>query len=206
MGHARVNTRAMAALNLVRLARDTSELREHVRASFSSAPGEGAGTSGNGAGEQHPAAAEVVLRVPSRVRPIPRWRMRAVGLAGQFALLLGFGTWMMSTDEVTAVASRILHVHPLVQVKTDQPDVGLIVRMPARYVPGTAARLAAAGIHASFSDQGVVPSASTVAALRALGDEVLPEVPGSAVLRWVSIRSTLDSQARALGLRHRPFY
>ena len=40
VGHARVNTRAMAALDLVRLANDTSELREHVRASFSSAPGE----------------------------------------------------------------------------------------------------------------------------------------------------------------------
>src|SRR5213075_1759683 len=37
VGHARVNTRAMAALDLVRLAHDTSELREEVRASF--APG-----------------------------------------------------------------------------------------------------------------------------------------------------------------------
>ena len=38
VGHARVNTRAMAALDLVRLANDTSELREHVRASFAEAP------------------------------------------------------------------------------------------------------------------------------------------------------------------------
>src|SRR6202020_957093 len=34
VGHARVNTRAMAALDLVRLANDTTELREHVQASF----------------------------------------------------------------------------------------------------------------------------------------------------------------------------
>src|SRR5207244_11994413 len=34
VGHARVNTRAMAAFDLVRLAKDTSQLREHVRASF----------------------------------------------------------------------------------------------------------------------------------------------------------------------------
>jgi UDP-N-acetylglucosamine:LPS N-acetylglucosamine transferase len=34
VGHARLNTRAMADLNLLRLANDTSELREHVRASF----------------------------------------------------------------------------------------------------------------------------------------------------------------------------
>ena len=36
VGHARVNTRAMAALDLVRLANDTKELREHVQASFAS--------------------------------------------------------------------------------------------------------------------------------------------------------------------------
>src|SRR5204862_10047 len=73
-------------------------------------------------------------------------------------------------------------------------------------VPNTAARLAGAGVHVSFSDNGRVPPASTIATLRALGDEVLPEVPGSAPLRWVRTRSTLDSQARALGLHHRFYY
>src|SRR5436190_2207262 len=151
-------------------------------------------------------AAAVVLGAPRRVRPIPRWRLQAAAVASQLFLLLGAGTWMMSTDEVTAVASKILHVHPLEQVKTDRPDVGLIVRMPAQDVPRTAARLAAAGIYASFSDSGSVPSASTIATLRALGDEVLPELPGLAALRWVRTRSTLDSQARALGLHHRFYY
>src|SRR5204863_8971851 len=146
------------------------------------------------------------LGAPRRVRPIPRWRLQAAAVASQLFLLLGAGTWMMSTDEVTAVASKILHVHPLEQVKTDRPDVGLIVRMPAQDVPRTAARLAAAGIHASFSDSGSVPSASTIATLRALGDEVLPELPGLAALQWVRTRSTLDSQARALGLHHRFYY
>src|SRR5208282_3346841 len=37
VGHARLNTRAMANLNLLRLANDTNELREHVRASFAEA-------------------------------------------------------------------------------------------------------------------------------------------------------------------------
>ena len=205
VGHARVNTREMAALDLVRLAHDTSELRQEVRASFAAsakAPADGAARA---RGAEEPQAADVVLAAPRRVRPIPRWRLRAVAVVSQALLLLGAGTWMMSTDEVTAVASRILHVHPLVQVKTDRPDVGVIVRMPAKDVPSTAARLAGAGIHVSFSDFGAVPAASTIAALRALGDEVLPEVPGSAALRWVRTRSTLDSQRRALGL-HRRFY
>src|SRR5205085_1520798 len=69
VGHARLNTRAMADLDLVRLARDTRELREHVRASFA---GEGRGP-GPGAHErgQALAAAELLLDVPRRVRPIP---------------------------------------------------------------------------------------------------------------------------------------
>src|SRR6202041_3658892 len=34
VGHARLNTRAMATLDLLRLANNTDELREHVQASF----------------------------------------------------------------------------------------------------------------------------------------------------------------------------
>ncbi len=37
VGHARLNTRAMAALDLLRLANDTDELRTHVQASFADA-------------------------------------------------------------------------------------------------------------------------------------------------------------------------
>jgi hypothetical protein len=204
VGHARVNTRAMAAFDLVRLAKDTSQLREHVRASFA---GSGAAPLGEArARTRDAAAADVVLGAPRRVRPIPRWRLRAVAIGTQLALLLGAGTWMMSTDEVTALASRILSVHALAKVKTNRPEVVVIVRMPARAVTGVAALLASRGTHVSFADDGRVPSPAMVAALRSLGDEVLPEAPSSPVLRWVRTRAVLHSQARALGLRHRFFY
>jgi hypothetical protein len=113
---------------------------------------------------------------------------------------------MMSTDEVTALASRILSVHALAKVKTNRPEVGVIVRMPTRAVTGVAALLASRGTHVSFADDGRVPAPAVVAALRSLGDEVLPEAPSSPVLRWVRTRSVLHSQARALGLHHRYFY
>ncbi len=207
VGHARVNTRAMAALDLVRLANDTTELREHVRASFA---GEAEGLAGPANGEDAVvndlAAADVVLQAPHRVRVIPRWRLRTVALATQLVLLLGVGTWMMSTDEVTALASKILHVHPLAKVKTSQPDVGLIVHVPPGDASQVALELARQGIHASFADDGGVPSPVMVAKLRALGDEVVPEVPGSSVLRWVRTRGLLRAQARALGLHHHFYY
>jgi processive 1,2-diacylglycerol beta-glucosyltransferase len=232
VGHARVNTRAMAALDIVRLANDTKELREHVRASFAAsglaqaAAAVQPGDRHNGAsGESvspvqatvtaattapvrvaEPAAADVVLDARHRVRPIPRWRLRAVALATQLALLIGIGTWMMSTDEVTAVAGKLLHVHALAVVKTNQPEVGLIVHAPSDQLAPLASQLAARGIHASFADDGVAPPPATIAKVRALGDEIVPEVPGSSILRWVRTRAVLHAQARALGLRHHFYY
>jgi processive 1,2-diacylglycerol beta-glucosyltransferase len=223
VGHARVNTRAMAALDLVRLANDTTELREHVRASFAARPEAIAGevpqaaaepgasspvNASNGAKALNDlAAADVVLQAPRRVRPIPRWRLRTVALATQLVLLLGVGTWMASTDEVTALASKILHVHPLKQVKTDQPDVGLIVHVPvAGDVSLVASELASRGIHVSFADDGTVPSPSTIGYLRSLGDELVPEVTGHSIFHWVRTRGALHAQARALGLGHRYYF
>jgi processive 1,2-diacylglycerol beta-glucosyltransferase len=206
VGHARVNTRAMAALDLVRLANDTNELREHVRASFDAEPEAPPNSDAEGAGARDLVAADVVLQVPRRVRPIPRWRLRAVALAMQAALLLFVGTWMMSTDEVTALASKILHVHPLKQVKTDQPDVGLILHVPASAVAPIASELAERGIHASFADDGGIPANATIARLRSLGDELVPEVTGHSIFHWVRTRGALHAQARALGLGRRFYF
>ena len=97
-----------------------------------------------------------------------------MAVATQLLLLLGVGTWVMSTDEVTALATRILHVQPLAQVKTTRPDVGVIVRVPAGSIGTVASELAGRGIHVSFADDGTALSAGTIATLRSFGDEVLP--------------------------------
>jgi processive 1,2-diacylglycerol beta-glucosyltransferase len=205
VGHARLNTRAMAALDLLRLANDTDELREHVRASFAADPEADGATPGDPEAEGHDAA-DVVLGVPRRVRPIPAWRLRVVAAATQLVLLFGVGSWMMSTDEVTAVAAKFLDVHPLTHVKTTRPDVGVVVHVPVPDITSVAAQLAAHGIHVSFADDAGVPSELRIDRLRSLEDELLPEVPGSAPLRWVRTRGVLRSQARALGLRKSFYY
>jgi processive 1,2-diacylglycerol beta-glucosyltransferase len=203
VGHARLNTREMAALDLLRLANDTDELREHVQASFADVRA----ADGNGAdGVQDPAAVEVVLSAPRRVRTIPRWRLRAAALATQIALVLGIGVWMMSTDEVTTLAAKVLRVHPLAHVATDQHAVAVIVRAPSARISVLASQLAANGIHVSFADDAGVPSAQRIAQLHRLHDQLLPEVPGSSLLRWLKTRALLDKQADALGLHHRFYY
>ncbi|HUB36019.1 MAG TPA: glycosyltransferase, partial [Solirubrobacteraceae bacterium] len=231
VGHARLNTRAMADLGLLRLANDTDELRAQVQASFAehhtlrgraSHPREGlvavAGQNTVAAPELadatpapkdtelDPHAVDLVLDAPRRVRPIPLWRLRLVAFATQFVLLVAISTWLMSTDEVTAFAGFFLGVHPLERVDTTKPDIGLVVRAPADQVTILAGELSGAGIHASFTDDGVDRPA-TIAELRSLHDEMVPEVPHSgSPLRWVRTRGTLRSQARALGLHHRFYF
>jgi processive 1,2-diacylglycerol beta-glucosyltransferase len=202
VGHARLNTRAMAALDLLRLANDTDELREHVVASFTeeTVPQEG------GMPAVDPAAVEVVLSAPRRVRPIPRWRLRLVAIGTQFAAIAVLGSWMMSTDEVTTLAAKVLRVHPLSHVRTDQRAVAIVVRAPSYEIPRLASRLAERKIHVSFADDAGVPSSQRIADLHKLGDELLPEVPKSSPLRWPGTRGVLHRQARALGLKHRFYY
>jgi hypothetical protein len=153
-----------------------------------------------------PSAVELVLDAPRRVRPIPLWRLRLVAFVTQLVLLVGVSTWLMSTDEVTAFAGLFLGVHPLKHVQTSNPDVGLVVRAPASEVTVLAGVLANAGIHASFTDNGL-DAKTTIAGLRALHDELVPEVPRSgSPLRWMRTRGTLRSQARALGLHHHFYF
>jgi hypothetical protein len=222
VGHARLNTRAMADLGLLRLANNTCELHEQVRASFAehhalsgrtAHPREGllaiAGQNTIAAPEladSPDSSVDLVLDAPRRVHPIPLWRLRLIAFATQFVLLLALSTWLMSTDEVTAVAALFLGGHALKQVDTTTPDVGLVVRAPADEVARLAGELERAGVHASFADNGAHASA-TIADLLVLHDELIPELPYSrSPFRWVRTRGTLRSQARALGLRHRFYF
>ncbi|HEY2571794.1 MAG TPA: glycosyltransferase, partial [Solirubrobacteraceae bacterium] len=206
VGHARLNTQAMASLQLLRLANDRRELREHVTASFATDPRDEADRAGvNGQPEPTPAA-QVVLNTPRRVRPIPRWRLRLVAAASQVVLLLGVVSWVMSTDEVTALAAKVFGVQELKHVNTDQRAVAVIARVPAGYVPVVASALASRGVHVSFADDAGVPSNERVRSVRSMGDELIPEVPASAPLRWMRTRGTLRSQARALGLPRRFYF
>lgn len=247
VGHARLNTRAMAKLDLLRLANSTDELVAHVRAAFAeraeprermlAASSDGAVEMSLGAPaasapalavqaiEAGPApaskvadwstaahdvfsgAAEVVLGVQRRVRTIPIWRTLAVTAATQLVLLLVVGTWILSTDEVRAVAGVILKVQPLAQVRTTRHDVGMIVSTPPDDITGVAHALAARGVHPAFADDGDTLGSSTIAAMRLLGDQVVPQVTASGtLLRWVHTSSMLKSQAKALDLGHRGYY
>ncbi len=213
VGHARINTRAMAELDLVRLANDTRELREHVESSFAStatatatAAAAAAAATPRSPAAGLPHAVEAVLRAPRRVRPIPAWRPRTVQIAVQLALVVTAGAWAMSTDEMLAMANTVFHIRaPLTHVPTAQRRVALIIRTPDGAVAGVAAELAAAGVHATFAEPDPQPPKPVLASLRAFGDEGLPEARHGGLLHWVLTPHLLHEQAHAYGLR-RHFY
>lgn len=235
VGHARLNTRAMADLDLLRLAGDTEDLVDQVRASFAErvpareralalagAPREVAAmehVASAGGDEPHldlaaelatrddpppeRMAVDVVLHPPRRVLPRPVWRVTLVALAAQLLVLLSAGTWIMSTDEVSALASAILRAEPLTHVRTSQHAAAVIVRSPVAQMPQIAAELSQRGIHLSFSDEGDVLAGATVATMRSLREQIVPEMPAStSLLHWLRTRGILGAQAKALGLRH----
>jgi UDP-N-acetylglucosamine:LPS N-acetylglucosamine transferase len=201
VGHARLNTVAMAELELLRLANSADELVEHVERSCAPAV---ASASRSAAAPELDAAA-IVLNTPTRVRPVPSWRPRAAQLAGVASLALTAGTWTMSTDEITALASAFLRVHPIKAVKTHRPDVALIVRTPAWAVDRVARELRSEGVRASFATTSV-PARATIADLRALGDDPIAEIKPSGSLHWLQTRAALRKQARAMHPRRHHFF
>jgi processive 1,2-diacylglycerol beta-glucosyltransferase len=208
VGHARLNTRAMADLDLLRLAGDTEDLVEQVRASFAErAPVRERALAQlvacAGDTELEPTAVEVVLDPPRRVSPRPVWRAALVTVSVQLLMLFGVGTWVMSTDEVSALASMILHAEPLTHVHTSQDAVGVIVSAPVADMTTLGQALSSEGIHVSFADDGTAPPVATVQKMHALRQQIVPQMPVSAtLLRWLRTRGILGAQARALGLRH----
>ena len=199
IGHARLNTEAMAQLDLVRLAHDAGELREHVAASCE--PGT---TPPNADGPQ---AAQVVLEAPQRISPPPRWVLRTKTLAAQAAVVLALGTWMMSTDEVAALA-KIFGVHPLTRVHTSHREVAVIVRTSGGEIVPAATALSAAGIHVSFADGAGsgAPPVQRVDAVRGAGEGLVPEASHSSFLHWLGTRGQLHRQATALKLGRHYYY
>ena len=199
VGHAKLNTRVMARHELLALAHSPAELVEQVeRAASDLSHGSRIGTRNHG-----PAASDIVLRARSRVQPLARWRTIAVRVATSVVMSLGAGVWVMSTDELDALASDLSH--PVKTVSSRGVDaVRVVVDAPPREVLTIARELRHDGLRASFA-LASVPNARTVRTLRRFGDDVIPAVRGGGGLHWLHVPAELRREARALHL-HRGFY
>jgi len=196
VAHAKLNTKRMAEHDLLALASSPEELVEHVertRRNPRDRPRARLRT-------DSPAASEIVLRAPVRVRPIARWRMVALRIATSVVMALGVGVWVMSTDEFDAIAAALSH-----QVKTlPTHAVSVVVRVPPGDVLRIARLLKRDGIEASFASTSV-PNAATLRALDRLGDDAIPAVNRGSMLHWIHTPAELRREARRLHLG-RGFY
>jgi hypothetical protein len=130
---------------------------------------------------------------------LPLWRLaleRAVAPLLCVALLYA----SLSTDDAYSLAAPSLELRPTAHVATHERAVGVIVRTAPADAPALARRLAVGGVHLSFAMPA--GAAEPVAAgVAAAGDDVVPELPGPAPLRWLGTREGLRGVARADGQR-----
>ena len=228
VGHARLNTRAMADLGPPAPGQRHRELRAHVQAASPSTMRAGPGRApARGlvavAGQNIVAAPELADEVASVRTPRGSTRSKrrraGAGCPPSRAPDSPVATAPGGLRDPVRAAGRGQHlvdvhrrgdrfrrrsscecIRSSVSTPPSPTSAWSCARRPA------SATLAAAswptrGIHASFTDNGLPTRASTIAGLRALHDELVPEVPRSgSPLRWVRTRGTLRSQARALGL------
>jgi processive 1,2-diacylglycerol beta-glucosyltransferase len=198
VGHAKLNTRLMAEHELLKLANSTDELVAHVEGSRREdlhRPEQALGK---------PDAADIVLRAPVRVRPIARWRLRAVSAFTSLVLVFGVGMWVMSTDELDAIAAIVSH-----QVKTVQThgvdSVALVIATGPHEILPLARRLRRDGVEATFAT-AVVLRPALMRHLRYLGDDVMPAIDRGGFLHWIHTPAELRREARGLHLGRHFYY
>ena len=200
-GHWRANARAMGRLGLADVARGPAELRAAL------AQGAEAGEPRRASHRAHelPSAAALVRSLAPRVAPIPRWQLAGGRAVATLVLTAVLAAGALSTDETYSVAAARFHkLRPVRELSVGAPLVGVIVQAPADEAASLARHLARVGRHVTFTDRALAPS--SVAQLRGLGDEVVPELSSSEASRWLVTRKLLRREARTLGLPRRFFY
>jgi processive 1,2-diacylglycerol beta-glucosyltransferase len=200
VGHAKLNTRMMAAHEYLLLAEGAGQLRERVERGCAGRPARQL-SSARGAVVD---AASAVLGAPMRVSQIARWRLRAASIGVAAVLSLSAGAWMMSTDEVAAFAA-VVGIHPVKTVKTIYPVVGVIVDAPGGDAAAISSRLKHDGLEGSVAS-AIVPGAPDRQLLSRNGDEVIPTIARTGLFAWISTPTALRREARALHLRHHYYY
>jgi UDP-N-acetylglucosamine:LPS N-acetylglucosamine transferase len=200
VGHAKLNTRLMAEHEFVLLAEHPRELVEHVERGFSETLRRPSSAARGAAID----AASAVLSAHRRISPIATWRTRLVAVSAAVVMSLGAGFWVMSTDEVAALAA-VVGIHPVKTIKTDRPAVALLVQAPGSELAVVATRLEHDGLEASIATTAPL-AAHTMRVLAAGGDVPIPTIRHAGLFGWIRTSSQLRHEARALHLHHHFYY
>ena len=197
-GHAPTTARAMASLGLLQAAESPSQLVAALGRALAQTPVERPRLA------PAPTAASLVLAAEPRPQSAPFSRARLLRPAAA-ATVVALGGWAFLSDDAYPLVARALDLEPVSRVATERPEVGLVIRAPARSVPALVAVLRRGDAQASFAFV-VAPDRRTLRALTVARDEPLPELRPAELTRWLDTKDELKRDTQALGLADRRFY
>ena len=187
-GHVRHNAEAMTSLGLVSRARDDRELTRLV----ASALAHPRALSPQPLVDGLPSAADAVVAVRPRIRPVPRWRlaMRRIGPATALFVALGTGGGYALAAHVDD------HLRPVSRVAVIRPEAAVVMRPAPSALEPLIERLADARMHVTLAMRTPPPAPVAGMADRA-GIEIVPALgPGFHWFRAHSRPSPVRAEGR----------
>ena len=198
-GHVRASNRAMERFGLAQVARREAEIAPALERALAHRPDPDPSFA------RRPATASLILNDERRARTIPRWRRRTARAAIASTAAVAVAAWVLTAGASYSLVSHFVHMKPVTAVQTSRPEVGVLVDAPAAYVPSVAGLLSGRGIHASFALHDL-PPASERPLLFSDGDQVIPQLRGGGLVRWLETGDQLRRLTGTLGVhRHHHF-
>jgi UDP-glucose 4-epimerase len=198
VGHVRASNAALERFGLAQVARKESDLGPAIKRALEQE------TQPDGSFAQRPSTASLIFSDERRIRPLPRWRLRAVRAATTLVAAAALTGWMLTTGASYSLVSHFAHIRPTTAVSTSRPEVGVLVDAPLNQLPALASTLAAEGLHVSFAlDHALAPSDSAVIAN---GDQAVPRLPTGGLVRWLGTRGQLRQLTSSMGSRRHFLY
>ena len=134
--------------------------------------------------------------------PIPR-PLRPVISAGLISALF---FWSFASDDgLSVIAKAFPGAKPVTGVRTDVPEVGLIIDAPTSEAADVAQELQRDGASATIALTGPAPDGA-IEAIHASGSEVMPRLKPGGPVRWIGTRGQLGKTAHSLGLSGHFYY
>jgi UDP-glucose 4-epimerase len=139
--------------------------------------------------------APLMPRIPRPLRPVLTSALVTVVFFWSFA----------SDDGLSLIAKAFPGAKPVTAVKTETPEVGLIVDAPASEAGAVAEELQRQGATASIALTDPAP-AGTIAIVKASGSDIVPRLKPGGPVRWIGTRRQLDKTAKSLGISGHFYY
>ncbi len=198
VGHVRASNAALERFGLAQVARKESDLGPAIQRALEQR------TQPDDSFAQRPSTASLIFTDERRIRPVPRWRLRAARATTALVAATAVTAWMLTTGASYSLVSHFAHIRPTTTVATTRPEVGVLVDAPPSELPVLANTLAAEGLHASFAlDHALAPGDSTVLAN---GDQAVPRLPTGGLVRWLGTRGQLRRLTNSMGFRRHFLY